>query len=215
MTTPILIVGAGGFGRETIDVVEALNRAPGGPTYSLEGVVDDNPAVFDLDLLRSMGVKYLGTVDDVLSSMAREVRYLVGIGSPSVRERIDRLFRDLGFLPGSAIHPTAVIGSEFQTKPGTVICAGAQISTNVRLGGHVHINPGAIVGHDVQLADYVSINPGAIVSGHVEVHSKALLGAGAVVLQGLAVGEEALVGAGAVVVKDVAAGAIVKGVPAR
>lgn len=215
MVTPILIVGAGGFGRETIDVLEALNQGPEGPSYSLTGIADDSPSANDLDLLLKRGVNYLGTINDVLRASNRDVRYLIGIGSPSAREKIDRLFRSSGFFPGTAIHPTAVIGSCFQAAPGTVICAGAQISTNVRLGAHVHINPGAIVGHDAVLSDYVSINPGAIVSGHVNVHSQALLGAGSIVLQGLAVGEGTLVGAGAVVVKDVSAWSVVKGVPAR
>lgn len=215
MVTPILIVGAGGFGREAIDVVEALNQGPYGPSYSLMGIADDSPSANDLDLLLKRGVNYLGTIDDVLSTSSREVRYVIGIGSPSARAKIDNVFQNSGFLPGTAIHPTAVIGSCFQAAPGTVICAGAQISTNVRLGAHVHINPGAIVGHDAVLSDYVSINPGAIVSGHVKVHSQALLGAGSIVLQGLAIGEGTVVGAGAVVVKDVSAWSVVKGVPAR
>lgn len=215
MVTPIVVVGAGGFGRETLDVLEAVNRGPSGLTYSLQGVVDDHPSEYDLDLLLERGVKYIGTSDDLLGHRMREVRYVIGIGNPGVRAKIDSPLRQAGMLPATVIHPTAVIGSSFRPGPGTIICAGAQISTNVRIGGHVHINPGAIVGHDAQLSDYVSVNPGAIVSGHVEVQSKALLGAGAIILQGLTVGEGAVVGAGAVVVTDVSTRSVVKGVPAR
>lgn len=215
MVTPIVVVGAGGFGRETLDVLEAVNREPGAPTFSLQGVVDDHPSAYDLDALVQRGVEYIGTSALVLNRNMRDVRYLIGIGNPGVRQKMAVLFRHAGLLPATAIHPSAVIGSSFRSEPGTVICAGAQISTNVRLGSHVHINPGAIVGHDAQLSDYVSVNPGVIVSGHVEVKTQALLGAGAIILQGLTVGEEAVVGAGAVVVTDVPTRSVVKGVPAR
>lgn len=215
MTTSVVVIGAGGFGRETLDVLEAVNRRSDQAQYVIQGVADDNPSDHDLEILLRRGFKYLGSTADILRLNCRNFRYLIAIGNPESRQYVDRKFRKAGFLAASAVHPTAVVGSNFRMEAGVVICAGVQISTNVSLGEHVHINPGAVIGHDVQLSDYVSVNPGAIVSGHVHVKSRTLLGAGAIVLQGLTVGEEALVGAGAVVVRHVPDGSVVKGVPAR
>lgn len=210
-----MVVGAGGFGRETLDVLEAVNGRQGSSPYIVRGVADDDPSDHDLGILGKRGVEYLGRTSDIARYENRELRYLIAIGDPRSRAAVELRFREAGFSAATAIHPTAVIGSNFQMKLGTVICAGVQISTNVTLGMHVHINPGAIIGHDAKLSDFVSVNPGAIISGHVGVKSRSLLGAGAIVLQGLSIGEGALVGAGAVVVKDVPAGSVVKGVPAR
>ena len=41
MPTDLLVVGAGGFGRETLDVLAAINRVA--VTYRVLGVVDDGP----------------------------------------------------------------------------------------------------------------------------------------------------------------------------
>lgn len=215
MATSVLVVGAGGFGRETLDVLEAVNRCAGQQEYVVQGVADDSPSDSDLALLLQRGIKYLGSTADVISRSNRKLRYLIAIGDPEGRRYIDQKLRHAGFMATSVVHPTAVIGSNFQMASGVVICAGVQISTNVLLGEHVHINPGGIIGHDAKLFGYVSVNPGAIVSGHVRVKSRTLLGAGAVVLQGLTVGEGSVVGAGAVVVGDVPRDSIVKGVPAR
>lgn len=215
MAIVVVVVGAGGFGRETLDVLEAVNRQSGQPEYLIQGVADDSPSDHDLEVLHRRGIEYLGSTDDVLNLSHRNFRYLVAIGNPASRQYVDNKFRDAGFIATSVVHPTAVIGSNFQMEAGVVICAGVQISTNVSLGKHVHINPGGIIGHDARLSCYVSVNPGAIVSGHVDVKSRTLLGAGAIVLQGLTVGEGALVGAGAVVVRHVPSGSVVKGVPAR
>lgn len=213
MSRDVVVVGAGGFGRETLDVVEAAIRA--GVGFRLLGVVDSNPSDANLGRLRDRNVPYLGSEDGWLNEGRTRVAYLVGVGSTAARERVVRRFDGAGLDPISVIHPAAVVGTRSAIGAGTVICAGVQMSTNVTTGRHVHVNPGAIVGHDATLEDYVSVNPAAVVSGEVSVGRGALIGAGAVILQGLRVGAGAIVGAAACVVHDVGAGAVVKGVPAR
>lgn len=213
MPDQIVVVGAGGFGRETIDVVEAVIAAGG--ALELLGVIDSGPREVDLERLESRGVSYLGTEDEWFATTSGVERFVVAIGSPAVRESVVRRFTDEGLHPATVIHPLAVVGSQAQIGEGVVIAAGVQVSTNVTIGDHVHLNPGSIVGHDATLADFVSVNPGAIVSGNVVVERTVLLGAGSIVLQGLTVGPGSTVGAAACATKDVTAGTTVIGVPAR
>lgn len=213
MTARIVVVGAAGFGRESLDVLGSLTVRSS--AIEVSGVLDDSPSPENLARLEARGTRYLSSVDDYLAGPVPDSHFVVGIGDPRIRSTVHSRFVEAGLAPFSAAHPSSVIGEQSTIGAGAVICAGALISTNVALGEGVHVNPGATIGHDAVLEDFVSINPGAIISGEVSVGTASLIGAGAIVLQGLRIGEGSIVGAGAVVTKDVPTGAIVKGVPGR
>lgn len=214
MTEDIVVIGVGGFGRETLDVIEAINAVDIAPRWRVLGVVDDAPEPIQLDRLRARGYEHLGSTEQVRSALD-PAAYVVGIGSPSVRARIADVLDLAGWRAATLVHPSACIGSLANLGEGAIVCGGVQVSTNVRLGRHVHLNPGSIVGHDSELEDFVSANPGAVVSGEVTVRAGVLIGAGAVVLQGLEVGQGSVIGAAACVTRAVAENDIVLGIPAR
>lgn len=211
---PLVIVGAGGFGRETLSVVEAINAAATGPRFELLGFIDDDPSELNLSRLAALGVPHLGTIDAWLDG-GTTAAFTIGIGAPGVRRSIAARFEERGARAATLIDPRAHLGRPGEVGDGTVICAGTEISTNVTIGRHTHINPHATVGHDTRIGDFVSVNPAAVLSGEVSVGEGALIGAGAVVLQGITVHAGSLVGAAACVVRDVPGGATVKGIPAR
>ena len=214
MIRKVIVVGAGGFGRETLDVIEAHNAAEPGQVLEVLGVADDAPSEANLQRLAARDYKHLGRIREAFEAHPG-AHAVVAIGSPRAREAIVVGLSDLGIPFASVRHPSAVIGTQFGVGAGHVICGGALVSTNVDLGNHVHLNPGVIIGHDTSLADYVSVNPGAVVSGECIIEEKVLVGASSVVLQGLRVGRESTVGAGACVTRNVAPATVNVGVPAR
>ena len=164
----------------------------------LVGVVDDAPSEANLELLQRRGVSHLGTSKEWLAR-GDSASFLLAVGNPHVRLSLCEQFEAVGSTAATVVHPSAILGFGVTVEPGVIVCAGALVSTNVRLGPHSHVNPGAVIGHDTQLARLVSVNPRAVVSGACLLAEGCLLGAGSVVLQGLRVGEWATVGAAACV----------------
>lgn len=211
MTERVVMIGASGFGREALDVLEAMRQT--GTDLQIVGVVDDGPSDVNLTRLADRNVAYLGTLDSWLAYGDYDCRYVVGIGRPQVRRQLVRRLDHVGLTPFTAVHPSATFGAQTQLEEGVVVCAGATVSTNVRLSRHVHLNPSVTIGHDTVLSDCVSVNPGAVISGEVKVGAETLVGASATILQNLRVGERTVVGAGAVVTKNIPDGVTVTGIP--
>lgn len=213
------MVGAGGFGREVVDVVEAMNDACAGSgeaaAWDLLGVVDDAPTSENLTRLADRSVAFLGSLDEFLATDRSGVAYAVGIGAPTARRRIAERCDEAGLVAATLVHPSVTTGARVRLGAGSVLCAGVRITTNIELGRHVHVNLNATIGHDTVVGDFVSLNPLASISGDCVLGSGVLVGVAGVVLNGLRVGDDAVVGGSACAVKDVEPGTTVVGVPAR
>ena len=206
--TRLLIIGAGGHGRELLDIVEAVNAAR--PTFDFLGFLDDGPGPWALVGRRDASV--LGPVDRLADL---DAQYAIGIGSPEARCRIDEQATRSGAEAATLVHPQATAASDVRTAPGLVMAAGSRITTNVTVGRHVHLNLNATLSHDCEVGSYSVLNPGAHVNGGVGLGASVVVGSGAVVREGCRVGDGTVIGAGAVVITDLPAGVTAVGVPAR
>ena len=145
------------------------------------------------------------------------LRGLAAIGGSRGLDRLEihRLFRSVGVIPQSVVHPAATVSRSAVIGDGCQILARAVVAASVQLGEGCILNHGAQADHECSLGPGVHMAPGSVLCGCVEVGQAAMIGAGAVVLPRLRIGQNAIVGAGAVVTKDVPDGAVVVGNPAR
>ncbi|MEL6624747.1 MAG: acetyltransferase [Bacteroidota bacterium] len=207
----LVIVGAGGFGRETAMLIKEVNRCLDTPMQVL-GFIDRLPHASELDVRK---MKILGDDDWAISHLSRDTHIICTIAKPFLRRQITQRYDQKGFRFAQLIHPNVVFGEDLTVGSGTIMCAGTVATVNVQMGIHCHINLQCTLGHDVILEDYVTLYPGVRISGHVHIESEVEIGTGAIILPGLRLGRGCIIGAGAVVTKDCEAGKTYVGVPAR
>ena len=210
---PLIIVGTGGSGRETLALLRDIEAANPG-TWDFQGFIGVEPP--NLDLLDRLGARFLGTHEEMLADnpAAASWRYVVGIGDSQRRAQVDDQLVQAGLTPATLIHPSVFIGSDVEIGLGAVICANSVITTNVRIGSGSQINIGCTIAHDSRWGAFVPLGQSVNVTGKVRIEDQATVYTQAVLLPGVTIGAQATVGAGAVVTKDVGPNQIVAGVPA-
>ena len=210
MKDKLIIVGAGGFGREVAWLVERINCSKA--TWELLGFLDDNT---NLQQHVINGYPVLGMVDDAIQYP--EASFVCAIGAAKVRQkvvsRLTAINPNIKF--GTLVDPSVVMSAYNQIGDGTIICAQTILTVNIRIGRHVIVNLDCTIGHHVVLEDFVTVYPSANISGDVRVGECCELGTGMQILQGKTIGSHSIVGIGSVVVWDIPEDCVAVGNPAR
>ena len=208
MQKRLLIVGAGGFGRETYYLAQDCQRASG--EWYIGGFHDAN-----VDALRGFDLP-VGIVGDprTYQPTPGDV-YVCAIGDPGVKLRVGRELEARGANFVSLVHPTAIVRPACRIGRGVLISPYVIVSCNVTLGDFVAINLTSIIGHDAVIGAGSTLSSHCAVNGFAQLGEGAFLGSHAVVMPGAKVGDYGKVGAGSVVLHRLAAHTTAMGVPAK
>ena len=217
MLKKIVLIGAGGFGREVATIIEMRNKVAvqsgKEPVYKLLGFLDDGENYHEGMFIN--GYPWLGKKEWILAHKD-EVLCNCTIGKPSVKAEIQKMlemqgvkFETLIAWGSFVFSPLADIG------PGCVFYGGVTISVNCKIGAGVLLNLNVNVGHDVVIGDYTTVMPSTGISGGCMIGEEVSIGGHAFIVPGRKIGEKATVAAGSIVFTNVRAGTTVLGNPAR
>ena len=205
----IVIIGAGGFGREVKIIIDDINKV--NSEYNFLGFYDDN---INKDIMVN-GFPILGTIND-LNNLKEETFVAFGIGEPKTKMNLVNLLNNKNLQFPTLIHPSSIISNdEVYIGKGTIICAGTIITCNIQIQDFVTINLMCTVGHDTLIKEYCSFMPSVNISGEVEVQECVYVGTGAKIINRLQIGKNTIVGAGAVVSKSLPENCTAVGIPAK
>ena len=203
----IVIIGAGGFGREVAWLIEDINNAK--PEWNILGFVDDT------EFLQGKRINEYEVIGDIDWIINQEINVVVAIGDPVGKKKVIERMKESRNRYPVLIHPSVVYSKSVNFGEGTIICAGNIVTVNIEIGKHVIVNLDCTIGHDANIGDYSTILPSVNISGFVKIEECVSIGTGSAIIQGVNIGENTIVGAGAVVVKNLPANCTAVGSPAK
>ncbi|MBP9989377.1 MAG: acetyltransferase [Ruminococcus sp.] len=208
----LIIIGAGGLGRETAMTVERINASLEEREWKIIGFMDDN---LQIQGQRRDGYKIIGTTEEI--KQYPDAYFIVAIGDSKIRRRIVKkikIFADVKFA--TIIDPAAVIDKRrVNIGEGSIICANTYITLDIEMGEHIYIGANSTIGHDARLGDYATLYPGVNLAGITEIGAATELGTGSQVIQKISVGSNTVIGAGSTVVRNIPSNCTAVGSPAR
>lgn len=196
----LIIVCAGGFGREVYYMAKSIGR------WNIKGFIDDNLRALDGV---NIALPIIGTIKDWVPS-DNEV-FALGVSNPKTKEVIVGIMKAKGaefetlIAPHSRVIETSTIGE------GSII--SGSIGDCVKIGNFVNVM-GSMIGQDSEIGDF-STTTGYTNIASAKLGKRVFVGSHAVVLNGKKVGDDAFICAGSICFSNVKAGTKVFGNPAK
>lgn len=204
----MIIAGARGLAKEVLEIFARRNEL--NDLFFFDNINVTDKFVFD----RFPILHTNGQITEIFNRTGNH-DFVLGLGGPLLRYKLNAIFQHLGGNLQSAISPNAEVGSFGTTiGVGTVILGNSTITNSVSVGKGCLINPNCTISHDSIVGDFVEVSPGVRITGRCSVGEFSVLGTNAVVLPDVKIGRNVVVGAGAVVTKNVPDNSVVIGVPA-
>lgn len=209
MMKNIVIIGAGGFGREVKTLIDSINNQT--PTYRFLGFYDDG---FKKGQIIN-GCPVLGGILDI-NLINIQCSVVIAVGDPQTKQDLFEKIKNSNVDFPNIIHPNVLLSDDFvEIGMGNIICASCIITCNINIKDFVILNLMCTVGHDTIISSFCSFMPSVNISGEVFIHEKVYVGTGAKIINQLEIGANTTVGAGAVVSKSLPENCTAVGIPAR
>lgn len=203
----IVIIGAGGFGRELHEMLwDCFPHAQ----YRFKGFLAKDP-----DELSGFAVE--GPILDHPDHYRPEAedRFLLAIGDMDVRRRIVETLVDRGAQFLTLIHPTSVVAKTARIGTGVVLYPFTVVMNRGFVDDYVHLSIYASVGHDARVGKYSLMAPYATLNGFSVLDEEVYMSTHSTVAPEKHVGHRSKVSANSAVMQDVPASSLVHGVPGR
>ena len=203
MNKKILIVGAGGFGREICSYL--LHDG-----FNVIGFIDDNPNALD-------GFSYTyPVVSSIQDFVPEENTHLVlAVADPQTRQKIYYCLKEKRASFLTFIHSSAFCGQNIEIGDASIITPSCILTSDISLGISVIINTNSTIGHDCTVGDFSTLNGKVEITGNNKIGGKCLFGVGALVIPNKIIEDEVVVGAGSVVIRRAKKGHTYFGNPSR
>ena len=208
MSKDLIIIGAGGTGRQVADAIGDMTEE-----WNLLGYLDDDPLKQGKII---NGAPVLGKIEDVVKYP--NCYFQIILGNPQdlfIKKRFVQHLKIEMHHYATLVHPSAWVSRYAVIGRDTFVMPNSTIMPNVKVGDHVDVSSNVFIAHDTQIGDYVGMANSASIAGRVRIEEGAFIGANSSIKEDITIGQWSLIGLGSVVYKDIPSYQVWAGNPAK
>lgn len=176
----IIIVGAGGFGKEVAHCLQSLED------FNLIGFADDTIERGEV-VIYDYSIKY--KIDELLN-ISYELGIVLAISDPNARKDVYKKISSNTLLSFPNIISRGInIDSTVNLGIGNIIMHGHLQTCNINIGNFNFFNGGSGLGHDVTIGNFNTFGPKSFIAGNVKIGECNFFALNSSVLAGLKIGD--------------------------
>lgn len=163
MNVKLLIVGAGGFGRVTLE--HAIQN------YDCAFVDDGKPVGEMIN-----GVTVVGCIDDLKRLYEEYKNIVIPIGNNKVRARVYHQAKEIGYRIPNIVCNSAYISPFAVVGDGCIILNNVVVQNGSKVGNGTILNPGVEVHHDSTVGNFCCIYTNSVIRTFAKVEDGIKIG---------------------------------------
>lgn len=204
----IVILGAGGMGRETYEVIQDTYKD--NAEYRVKGFLSDV-----LDVLDGFEgyPPLLGTIKDY--EVQPNDRFILAIGDVAGRRKVAESILARGGEFINLISNLAKVDRTAKIGRGVIIFPFSHIGANAVIGDFCLMNLSTIVGHDSNLGQFSELTPFSVLGGTVITGEECYFGMHSTVANKVTLGNRVVISQGSVTQKNQPDDVLILGVPGK
>ena len=177
----IIIVGAGGFGKEVAHSLQSLDE------FNVIGFADDT---IDKDE-KIIYHYYVKLSIDELINFNEELCIAIAISDPIARQQVySKLSINARFSFPNIIAKGLNIDTSVTLGQGNIIMHGHLQTCNIKIGDFNFFNGGSGLGHDVIIGNFNTFGPRSFIAGNVRIGNYNFFALNSSVLAGITIGDK-------------------------
>ncbi len=185
MREKLLLVGAGGFGRSTLEHASTV--------YECYFVDDCYPHKKEV-----CGIPIIACIEEIPQLFAAYTQLVVTIGNTHVREKIYEKAKRIGFSFPNIIAQSAYISPFSALGNGCVVLNNVVVQGGATIGNGVLLNPGVEIHHDSVVGDNTLIYSNSVVRTYAQIGKRAQIGSTVTIATNATVQDDGIVPDGTV-----------------
>jgi sugar O-acyltransferase (sialic acid O-acetyltransferase NeuD family) len=189
----LIIIGAGGFGREVYDL--SLNSLGYNETFVVKGFLDDRDGILggfhNYPPILSSVENYKINKNDV---------FICALGNGQLKQKYVDKIKQKGGVFISLLHKSSKLGQNTIVGQGCIITQNVIVTCDVKIGNFVTLQPFVNISHDCVIGNYCHLNSFVVMGGGSSIGDFVTAQACSVLLPGAKVANNTEIGACSAVV---------------